>query len=176
MRQLDNGDLFLQLPPPLNEFIEMNMLGEIVRTWQPPAEYPIGVHEGLVTSRGTIMYLSDVSQVVSNFPTFDLSFFDYGNTSPSYLGYTCYRACQIPDLYPHPAEPVTDLAIGDQNQLPVLEFSADPTLSYILQGSTDLTNWTTLGTPVQAGGIGDYDFEDLNASQFTTRFYRVVTQ
>lgn len=71
VRQLDNGDLFLQLTPPSNEFIEMNMLGEIVRTWQPPAEYPINVHEGLVTSRGTIMYLSDVSQVVSNFPTSD---------------------------------------------------------------------------------------------------------
>ena len=71
VRQLDNGDLFLQLTPPSNEFIEMNMLGEIVRTWQPPAEYPINVHEGLVTSHGTIMYLSDVSKVVTNFPTSD---------------------------------------------------------------------------------------------------------
>ncbi len=427
VRQLDNGDLFLQLTPPSNEFIEINMLGEIDRTWQPPAEYPINAHEGLVTTRGTIMYLSDASEVVSNFPSsdtisnppliettniddnpiveisftnsallnvwspltnclidptrvtyltygefsgspdgvdsehanaiiddtndnsiivsmrdqnavfkfsrstgqlkwilgpqalwgtnwqpylltpvgtpfdwnygqhapyltpqgtlllfndnpyqaspfdppvadqsnyssaveysinetnmtvsevwnsawqtnqdrlyapivgrvqwlpqtrnvfvtygyvtylngahpdtyatnaemvrlieythdpvpavvFDLSFFDYGDTSPTYLGYTCYRAYQIPDLYPHPAEPVTDLAIGDGNQIPVLKFSADPSLSYIIQASTDLTNWTTIGSPVQEGGVGDYDFEDLDASQFTTRFYRVVTQ
>ncbi|HLZ55283.1 MAG TPA: hypothetical protein VKS19_12445, partial [Verrucomicrobiae bacterium] len=107
---------------------------------------------------------------------FDLSFFDYGNTSPGYAGYICYRAYQIPDLYVHPAEPVTDLVMGNDNQIPILEFSADPACSYLIQASTDLTNWMTIGTPVQEGGIGDYDFEDLNANRFTTRFYRVVTQ
>lgn len=71
VRQLDNGDLFLQLAPPSNKFIEMNMLGEIVRTWQPPAQYPINIHEGLVTSHGSIMYLSDATEVVSGFPTSD---------------------------------------------------------------------------------------------------------
>ena len=29
---------------------------------------------------------------------FDLSFFDYVKTTPTYPGYTCYRAYQIPDL------------------------------------------------------------------------------
>lgn len=62
VRQLDNGDLFLQLTPPSNEFIEMNMLGEIVRTWQPPAEYPMNVHEGLVTSHGTIRFYRAVTE------------------------------------------------------------------------------------------------------------------
>ena len=426
VRQLDNGDLFLQLDPPSNEFIEVNMLGQTVRTWAPPTNYPVDLHEGLVTSHGTIMYLSDVTETVSNFPSndtsadaplfmktnvddnpvveisytngallnawsplatmldptrvtyltygefsgstygvdsehanaliddtndnsviisfrdqnavikfarstgqpewilgppelwgaawqqylltpvgtpfdwnygqhapyltpqgtllvfnddiyqaspfnppvedqsnytfaveysinptnmtvsevwnsawqtnqdrlfapivgrvqwlpqtrnvfvtygyvnyvngahpdpyalnatmvrlieythdpipqvvFDLSFFDYGDTDAAYLGYTCYRAYQIPDLYPHPAEPVADLTIGEENQIPVLEFSADPALSYVVQASTDLTNWTTVGTPIQEGDTGDYDFEDLYASQFTTRFYRVVTQ
>jgi len=107
---------------------------------------------------------------------FDLSFFDYDNTSSEYTGYNCYRAYQIPDLYSHPAEPVADLVMSDENRIPLLEFSADPTHSYLIQASTDLTNWTTIGTPVQEGGVGDYDFEDLNADQFTTRFYRVVTQ
>ena len=426
VRQLDNGDLFLQLAPPVNEFIEMNMLGEIVRTWQPPAQYPIQIHEGLVTSHGTIMYLSDASNTVSEFPSsdlipdpplittnvddnpiveisftnsallnvwspltnglidptrvtyltygeysgssygadsehanaliddtndnsiilsmrdqnavvkfsrstgqvkwilgphalwgmnwepylltpvgtpfnwnygqhapelttegtlllyndnpyqaspfdatvadqsnyssaveysinetnmtvsevwnsawqtnqdrlytpvvgrvqwlpqtrnvfvtygfvtyvngalpdpdapyatmvrlieythdpvpqvvFDLSFFDYGDSNPGYFGYTCYRGYQIPDLYPHPAEPVTDLVMHDENQIPLLEFSADSTHNYLIQASTDLTHWTTIGTPVQEGDIGDYDFQDLEANQHTTRFYRVVTQ
>lgn len=107
---------------------------------------------------------------------FDLSFFDYGNTSSSYAGYICYRAYQIPHLYAHTAEPVTDLVMGDEDQTPNLEFSADPTRSYLIQASTDLTNWMTIGTPVQEGGVGDYDFEDLNANRFTTRFYRVLTQ
>lgn len=425
VRQLNNGDLFLQLNPPSNEFLEVNMLGQTVQTWTPPAAYPVDLHEGIVTSHGTILYLSDVTEVVSNFPTsdtvsnpsvfiktniddnpvveisytnsallnawsplavldptrvtyltygefsgapngidnehanalvedtnddsiivslrdqnavykfsrstgqmkwilgphelwganwqqylltpastpfnwnygqhapyltpqgtllvfnddiyqaspfdppvqdqsnytsaveyninetnmtvsetwnsawqtnqdrlftpivgrvqwlpqtrnvfaaygyvnyvngvhpdsfapnatmvrlieythdpipqvvFDLAFFDYGDRSPLYLGYTCYRAYQIPDLYGHPAGPVTDLAIGEENQIPVLEFSADPTLNYVVQASTDLTNWTTVGTPLQDGESGDYDFEDLYSSQFATRFYRVVTQ
>ena len=78
---------------------------------------------------------------------FDLSFFDYNNTNANYGGYFCYRAYQIPDLYPHPAEPVADLVVSDENQIPLLEFSADPTRSYLIQASTDLTNWTTIGTP-----------------------------
>ena len=60
--------------------------------------------------------------------------------------------------------------------MPVLEFSADPTHNYLIQASTDLMNWTTIGSPLQDGGAGDYDFQDLSAGQFTTRFYRVVTQ
>ncbi len=423
VRQLDNGDLFFEQSPPRNDFLEMNMFGETVRTWYPPAGYPINPHEGVMTDHGTILYLSDVSRVVSNFPSavnpppntnytlitkavddnpaveisatnavllnawspldlldptrvtyltyefhnadgvdnehanaiiddtndnsvivslrdqnaifkfsrtgqlkwilgppagwsanfdpylltpvgtpfewnygqhapelspegtllvyddgndraspfdppvadqdnysraveytidetnmevsqiwdstlanedrlftpflgrvqwlpqtrnllvtygavtyingshpsayspgatmtriieythdpvpevvFDLSFFDYTNTSASFSGYACYRAYQVPDLYPHSAEPVADLAISDENQIPLLEFSADPTHSYLIQASTDLINWTTVGTPVQAGGVGDYDFEDLYADQYTTRFYRVVTQ
>lgn len=426
VRQLDNGDLFIQQASPYNKFTEMNLLGQIVRTWDAPPNHPVNVHEGLVTSHGTIMYLSDASEVVSNFPTsdtvsnppvvttnvddnpiveisftnsallntwspltnglidptrvtyltygefsgspygvdtehanaliddtndnsimvsmrdqnavvdfsratgqlqwilgphalwgtnwqpylltpvgtpfdwnygqhapyltpqgtllvfndnpyqaspydppvadqsnyssaveyhinetnmtvsevwnsawqtnqdriyapivgrvqwlpqtrnvfvtygyvtyvngappdtnapdaimarlieythdpvpqvvFDLSFFDYNNPNPLYNGYYCYRAYQIPDLYAHPAEQVTDLTVSDENQVPLLEFSADPALNYVIQASSDLTNWTTIGTPVEEGGVGDYDFYDLNASEFTTRFYRVVTQ
>ncbi len=107
---------------------------------------------------------------------FDVSFFDYNNTSTGYGGVFCYRAYQIPDLYVHPAEPVADLIVNSENQIPILEFSADPTRNYLIQASTDLRNWTTLGTPLPEGGPGEYDFEDLNANQFTTRFYRVVTE
>jgi hypothetical protein len=69
VRQLRNGDLFLEEQPPINRFLEMNLLGEQVRTWTPPGAYPINDHEGILTDRGTILYLSDVSQVVSNFPS-----------------------------------------------------------------------------------------------------------
>lgn len=119
-----------------------------------------------------IEYTHDpVPQVV-----FDLSFFDYNNTSSSYTGYDCYRAYQVPDLYVHPAVPVADLAINGESQLPVLQFSADPVRSYLIQSSTNLNDWTTLGAPSQEGGTGDYDFYDLNASQFSARFYRAVSQ
>ena len=107
---------------------------------------------------------------------FDVSYFDYGDPKPNYLGYTWYRAYQIPDIYSHSAGPVTDLVVLDKNQTPVLEFSADPTHNYLIQASTDLTNWTTIGSAVQDGNAGDFGFQDLSASQFEARFYRVVTQ
>jgi hypothetical protein len=107
---------------------------------------------------------------------FDVAFWFYGANTPTGYGFFCYRSHRIPDLYAHPAEPVADLTINQEDPSPVLEFSADPTHSYLIQASTDLQNWMTIGTPVQEGGIGDFDFEDLNASQFTTRFYRIVTQ
>lgn len=117
---------------------------------------------------------------------FDLSFWFYG-TAPSGYGFYCYRSHRISDLYAHPAEPVTDLAIyppnsvaaqvgGGGNRAMQLEFSADPTFNYEVQSSTDLTNWTTIGTAWPDGGPGNFEFNDLSASQFTTRFYRVVTQ
>jgi hypothetical protein len=57
-----------------------------------------------------------------------------------------------------------------------LEFSADPTHNYQVQASTDLRHWASVGSPLQEGGIGEYDFQDLNAGQINARFYRVVTQ
>ena len=38
---LDNGDLFIEQQSPSNNFVEINMLGETVRTWYPPAGYPV---------------------------------------------------------------------------------------------------------------------------------------
>ncbi len=107
---------------------------------------------------------------------FDLSFFDYDNTNANYLGDLVYRAERIPDLYPHPARPVTDLCVRAENHTPLLEFSADPTRNYLIQVSSDLKNWKTIGTPVREGDVGDFDFKDVGANQFTTRFYRVVAQ
>jgi hypothetical protein len=65
VRQLSNGDLFVPL---LNSFFEMNMLGQTVRTWILPSGKPYN-HEAYPTVRGTILYLSDASVVVTNFPT-----------------------------------------------------------------------------------------------------------
>ena len=69
VRQLANGNLFIEEQPPLNRFIEVNLLGETVRTWTPPAQYPINDHDGVPTAHGTILYLSDVTRSVSGFPS-----------------------------------------------------------------------------------------------------------
>ena len=69
VRQLDNGDFFIEEPSPLNRFREINLLGQTVNTWSAPAQYPVNNHEAILTDHGTILYLSDVSEVVSNFPS-----------------------------------------------------------------------------------------------------------
>jgi hypothetical protein len=107
---------------------------------------------------------------------FDVSLFDGANTNYNYQGYEVYRARRIPDLYPHPAAPVGDLVVTDENQLPHLEFSADPSRSYLVQASPDLQTWTTLGAPVQDEETGSFYFYDFDAGQFAARYYRVVTQ
>ncbi len=106
---------------------------------------------------------------------FDLSFWFYG-IRPSGYGFYCYRSHRIPDLYAHPAAPVNTLVVEEQNQIPTLQFSADPSHSYLIQASTDLVNWTNVGTAVQDGGVGHFVFNDLNAGPLPQRFYRVVTQ
>ena len=82
---------------------------------------------------------------------------------------------QAPHLYPHPAAPVVDMNIRSQGQMPIVQFSADPTRSYLIQSSTDLVHWTTIGAPLPEAGTGDYDFTDTNAGQSTCSFYRIVT-
>jgi arylsulfate sulfotransferase len=66
VRQLPNGDLFIPLT---TNFVEVNMLGETVQTWNVPADWAINFHDGVPTDHGTILYLNDASRVVANFPT-----------------------------------------------------------------------------------------------------------
>jgi arylsulfate sulfotransferase len=66
VRQLENGDLFM---PSTNRFVEMNLLGDTVNTWFVPSDLQVDPHEGLPTSHGTILYLSDAFETVANYPT-----------------------------------------------------------------------------------------------------------
>ncbi|MFO1499895.1 MAG: aryl-sulfate sulfotransferase [Verrucomicrobiota bacterium] len=66
VRQLDNGTLFM---PAKTNFVEMNLLGETVRSWAAPAGLPIDSHDGVPTSHGTILYLADATNTVTEFPT-----------------------------------------------------------------------------------------------------------
>jgi hypothetical protein len=129
-------------------------------------------HSAAASMSRIIEYTHDpIPQVV-----FDLSFFDYTNTSPSYQGYFMYRATRVPDLYAHPANPVTSFLVKNQGGAASVNFSADPVRSYVVQASPDLVNWTTIGSPTQNGNAGDYEFDDLEAGQIASRFYRVITQ
>ena len=67
IRRLENGDLFMPLP---NSFAEVNLIGETAKTWGIPTNgLPVDPHEGVPTGHGTILYLNDALETVSNFPT-----------------------------------------------------------------------------------------------------------
>jgi len=65
LQQLPNGDLFYLDP---TQLVEMNMLGQIVKTWPLPVNRPAH-HAALPTSRGTFLYLSSTTRIVTNFPS-----------------------------------------------------------------------------------------------------------
>jgi arylsulfate sulfotransferase len=67
LRRLDNGNLFMPLA---QGFGEVNLLGETVQTWNAPTNgVPVDPHEGLPTPHGTILYLNDSLESVTEFPT-----------------------------------------------------------------------------------------------------------
>ncbi len=138
--------------------------------------YINGAHPSPNSASATMVRIREMTHDPVPEVVFDYSIFDYTNTSTGYLGNFVYRSDRIPDLYAHPANPVTDLAVRNANKIPRLEFSADPARSYVIEASTDLMNWTAIGAAVQDEGPGEFDFSDLSASQFNARFYRVVTQ
>jgi hypothetical protein len=65
-RQLPNGNLFIPLT---TNFVEVNMLGNTVRSWNVPAGLNINLHDGVPTDHGTILYINDASRMLTNFPT-----------------------------------------------------------------------------------------------------------
>lgn len=65
IRQLANGNLFAALT---STFVETDLLGRTVRTWHPPAQ-PLDPHDGVPTDHGTILYLQNALQTVTDFST-----------------------------------------------------------------------------------------------------------
>ena len=135
-----------------------------------------GVAPNLNDTDGSMVRIKEYTHDPIPRVVFDLALWNYTNTSSAYIGNLVYRATRIPDLYPHPLEPVADLVINEEDQIPVLTFSADPTYTYSVQESADLKNWTTVGTALQSGDAGNYYYYDLNANDTACRFYRVITQ
>ena len=61
--------------------------------------------------------------------------------------------------------------------VPLLEFSADDTRTYVIEASTNLVDWEAIGVAMESkGNTGDYTFEDDQPIEFPTRYYRVATQ
>ena len=108
---------------------------------------------------------------------FDLAISMYANTNTSYKDCSNYRSHRIPDLYAHPAKPVADLSVTCENGVPLLEFSADDTRTYVVEASTNLVDWEAIGTALEdEQQSGDFSFEDDPSDESSARYYRVVTQ
>jgi hypothetical protein len=105
---------------------------------------------------------------------FDVALFDYANTNWTYTGCFTYRSDRIPDLYTVLPQPVTDLTMTVNGGYRTLKFSGDEARTYVVQASTNLMNWNTIGVAEPAGN-GNFDFDD-EAGAFPARCYRVVTQ
>lgn len=96
---------------------------------------------------------------------------------PSLLNSTVYRAHRIPDLYVHPPIPVTDLSVELSEGAATLRFSADDVRTYTIEASSDLATWEPLGTPIEDEiQSGNFEFHDLEVTDASSRFYRVLTQ
>ena len=55
--------------PSTDRFVEMNLLGETVNSWVVPVDLPINLHDGVPTDHGSILYLSDDLESVTDYPT-----------------------------------------------------------------------------------------------------------
>jgi hypothetical protein len=107
---------------------------------------------------------------------FDMALFDYTNTSVSYSGCFAYRGQRMPDLYGHPALPVTDLNLQfDDDGAAHLEFSGDEMRTYTVEASDDMSSWEAIGAATPTGS-GNFDFVDSTAVGTGARYYRVATQ
>src|SRR5207244_9452058 len=54
----------------------------------------------------------------------------------------------------------------------LMEFTAEPGLIHIVEASTNLVDWDKIGVAVSSD-TGGFEFEDLQAPRFTSRYYRI---
>jgi hypothetical protein len=129
---------------------------------------------------GATAYMTRITEVTHDAVpqiVFDLAISMYANTDTPYKSCSVYRSHRIPDLYAHPAQPVVDLSVAYSTGTPVLEFSEDDTRTYLIEASTNLLDWGTVGVASEGElQSGVFSFEDDLASQSLARYYRVVTQ
>ncbi len=132
----------------------------------PPSSYGVTATE----SRITEVTHEAIPQIV-----FDVSIAQFNNPHTTYKDENSYRCHRIADLYAHLPQPVGDLSVTFSNGTPLLQFSADDALTYVVQGSSNLLGWQTIGAAVEdAQQDGNFSFADSAASG--ARYYRIVTQ
>jgi hypothetical protein len=143
----------------------------------PAVSYVNGVAPSSFGPSATMARITEVTHDAVPQIVFDLAISMYANTNMSYKDCSVYRCHRIPDLYAHPAKPVADLSVTCENGLALLEFSADDARTYVVEASTNLVDWETIGVAVEdEQQSGDFSFEDDQSNEPVACYYRVVTQ
>jgi len=138
--------------------------------------YVNGVHPSIYSTNATMARIIEFTHDQVPKVVFDVSFFDFNNTQPTFNGYLCYRSDRIADMYAHPAMPVQDLTVTLAPGGPRLQFSADPARAYTVVASTDQRQWQPIGAPTPGTVPDTFVFQDVSANTTSVRFYRVVAQ
>ena len=139
--------------------------------------YENGESPSPYSTNAAMVRIKEVTHEANPSVVFDLEMFDPSNTAANNAGYLVYRSYRIPDLYSHIAYPVATLTVQSQsNQPPLLQFSADPALTYVIQASSDLVNWQAVGMAWADDGNGNFSFQDGASNTNSVQFYRVLTQ
>jgi hypothetical protein len=138
--------------------------------------YENGAHPDPIATNATIIRIKEVTHQPDPSVVFDLELSDPSNTNTNSLGYMVYRSHRIPDLYGHLPNPVANLTVQLQAGQVVLEFTADPVLTYEVQVSDDLVNWEKIGMATPDDASGDFSFQDESGGVPSAQFYRVLTQ
>ena len=138
--------------------------------------YENGAPPSATAPNATMVRIKEVTHDSNPQVVFDLQVFDPNNTDPGYLGCFVYRSYRIPDLYAHPATPVTDLTIRYDGASPVVQFSGDTARSFQVEVSDDLVNWLGIGAASPDDESGDFSFVDKRSNSSSRQFYRIATQ
>jgi hypothetical protein len=138
--------------------------------------YENGAHPDPLATNATIVRIKEVTHQPDPSVVFDVELSDPNNTDTNSLGYEVYRSYRIPDLYGHPPSPVANLTVQLQASQPLLQFTADPTQTYVVQASGDLVNWQEIGVASPDDESGDFSFQEDGTGGSSVQFYRVLTQ
>jgi hypothetical protein len=138
--------------------------------------YENGMHPDPIATNATIVRIKEVTHQADPTVVFDLQLSDPANTKTNSTGFYVYRSHRIPDLYSHLPVPVANLTVQAESGQPLLEFTADPVRTYVIQSSPDLANWSQIGIASPDDTNGDFSFQQPGSNTLSAHFYRVLTQ
>jgi arylsulfate sulfotransferase len=138
-------------------------------------KYVSGARPSPYSGRASMARIQEVTHDPAPEVVFDLALFDYENTDSNYPGCFTYRSDRIPDLYSVLPLPVTDLTLTSRESAWLLDFSGNETRTYLVEASTNLLDWQTLGMARHLEN-GNFHFVDPQTDDLPARYYRVETK